>query len=476
MRISQFSLFYLSLGTQASPPPVDVAIIGGGLSGLATAKDVAAAGKTFAILEARDRVGGRVFDKPVPGGGIEELGAEFVGPSQYRALRLASELGLETYKTYNTGNSTFLRNGSVSHYSGDAEGLPPLGEASLLELAKFIDSFNQLASTVDIESPWMTPNASALDSVTLASYIDSTVSTADTKVILETAISAILSTETTEPSLLFMLWYTAGAGNGTRPGTLQDLVATVGGAQESRIEGGTQQLATQLAKRLGSSNIHLNAPVSYVSFENELYSVKSEAATIMAKHVVVAMSPPMASRISFTPLLPAGRDQLSQRMPMASIGKAIAIFPKPWWREQGLNGQALSDTGAIRTTFDSSPANASFGALMGFIEADEMRRLDTMTETEVKAEVKKSFTEMFGSEIESLTDILIQRWDLEEFSRGGPVAYGPPGLLTQYGPYLRAPVGKIHFAGTETSLEWAGYMDGAISSGERVAAEILKDF
>ncbi|KAJ5223291.1 hypothetical protein N7468_007833 [Penicillium chermesinum] len=476
MRFPQVPLI-ASLGIfSAATPHVDVAIIGGGLSGLATAKDLASAGKTFAVLEARDRVGGRVLNQDLPGGGVEELGAQFVGPSQYRALALASELGLKTYKTYNTGNSTFLRNGTISHYAENDERIPPVGKESLLELANFIGEFNEMASKVNVESPWKSPNATALDSITLGSYVKSAISTADARMIIENAISAILSTEVQEPSLLFMLWYTAGAGNGTRPGTLQDLVGTTGFAQDSRIYGGTHLLATRLAKKLGTENIHLQAPVHQVTFENGLYTVKSDAVTVRAKHVVVAMSPPLASRISFSPLLPAGRDQLSQRMPMGAIGKAIAIFPKPWWREQGLNGQALSDTGVIRTTFDSSPANSSHGALMGFIEADQMRKLDALTEDEVKVQVKESLTALFGSQVESLTDILIQRWDLEEFSRGGPVAYGPPGLLTQYGPYLRSPVGNIHFAGTETALGWAGYMDGAISSGERTAAEILKDF
>lgn len=476
MRLSRVSvLACLGINITAKPVNVDVAVIGGGLSGLATAKDIAAAGKSFAVIEARDRVGGRVLNRAIPGGGVEELGAEFVGPTHYRAISLASELGLKLFKTYNTGNSTFLRNGSISHYAETAGGIPPLGEESLLELARFVEELNKLASVVSVESPWSTPNASFLDSITLETYIKSAVSTADSRVILETAVSSILSTELREPSLLFWLWYVAGAGNGTTPGTLQDLILTSGGAQDSRIYGGTQLLATRLAKRLGPDNIHLNSPVRKVSLENGVYTVKSDSVTVLAKHVVVAMSPPMAGRISFDPLLPAGRDQLSQRMPMGAIGKAIAIFPKPFWRKQGLNGQALTDTGVIRSTFDSSPGNSSLGALMGFIEADNMRRLDNMTEAEVKAEVKKSFTSIFGPQVETATDILIQRWDLEEFSRGGPVAYGPPGLLTQYGQHLRPPIGNLHFAGTETALQWAGYMDGAISSGERAAAEVLND-
>ncbi|KAJ5794312.1 hypothetical protein N7457_000911 [Penicillium paradoxum] len=452
---------------------VDVAIIGGGLAGLSAAKDLAAANKTFAILEARDRVGGRVLNAELPGEHAEELGAEYVGPTQDRVLALAAALGLPTYKTYTVGQSTFYRNGTVRHYQDQLGGVPPVPINSLVELALFMNDINTLASKVDLEAPWKTPNATVLDSMTLETYINSKLSTPDSRALLDIAIPAILSTEVKEPSLLYALWCIAAAGDETGPGTINRLIGVDGGAQDSRIQGGSQLLAIKLAEKLGSQKIILNTPVRKVKREKGKYTITADTGIISARYVIVAMSPPLVSRIIFEPPLPAGRDQLNQRMPMGSIGKAIAIFPRPWWRGQGLNGAGVSDTGVIRVTYDNTPADASFGALMGFIEADEMRKLDTASEEEVKRQVKQSFTNLFGPRVETATDILIQRWDLEEFSRGGPGAFMPPGVLTQYGSHLRAPVGGIHFAGTETSLRWIGYMDGAIASGERVAGEIL---
>ncbi|KAJ5490385.1 Flavin amine oxidase [Penicillium expansum] len=430
---------------------VDVAIIGGGLSGLSTAKSLAGANKSFVILEARDRVGGRVLNANLTGKSIQELGAAYVGPTQNRVLALAAELD-------NLG------------------GIPPVGLDSLVELALFMNDINTLASKVDLEAPWNTPNATALDSMTLETYVNSRLSTADSCVLLNVAIPAILSTEMREPSLLYALWCIAAAGDESGPGTINRLIGVDGGAQDSRVSGGTQLLATLLAERLGSQNIYLNTPVRKVQLKESRYLVSSDNVTISARHVVVAMSPTLVSRITFDPLLPAGRDQLNQRMPMGALGKAIAIFPSAWWRDEGLNGEGVSDTGAIRVTYDNSPTDGSFGAMMGFIEADEMRKLDTASEDEVKRQVMQSFANLFGPRVENATDVLIQRWDLEEFSRGGPSAFMPPGVLTQYGPYLRAPAGRIHFAGTETSLRWIGYMDGAISSGERVAGEILENW
>ncbi|KUM61926.1 hypothetical protein ACN42_g5176 [Penicillium freii] len=424
-------------------PEVDVAIIGGGLSGLSTAKSLAAANKTFVILEARDRVGGRVLNANITGKSIQELGAAYVGPTQNRVLALATELGLPTYKTYTVGNSTFYRNSTTHHYLDSLGGIPPVGLDSLVELAVFMNDINTLASMVDLEAPWNTPNAAVLDSMTLETYVNSRLFTADSRVLVNVAITAILSTELREPSLLFALWCIAAAGDETGPGTINRLIGVDGGAQDSRVSGGTQLLATLLAERLGSQNIYLNTPVQKVQLKESRYLASSDNVTISARHVVVAMSPPLADRITFDPLLPAGREQLNQRMPLGALGKAIAIFPSAWWRDEGLNGEGVSDTGAIRVTYDNSPADGLFGAIMGFIEADEMRKLDTASEDEVKRQVKESFANLFGPRMENATDVLIQRWDLEEFSLGGPSAFMPPGVLTQYGSYLRAPCSGI---------------------------------
>lgn len=462
----------------ASIQDVDVAIVGGGLSGLSTAKDVAKAGKTFAVLEARDRVGGRVINAHISDGEIQELGAEFVGPTQDRVLALAAELGLPTYSTYTTGKSILYRNGTVTPYDANlgTGGLPPVGSEAQAELASLVTEIDGLASELDVNAPWKHPNAQKWDSMTLRSFVETRISLQDSLLLFDTAIRSILSTETEEPSLLYMLSYIAAAGNQTNIGTINRLVGTKEAAQDSRVDGGTQLLATRLAKNLGAANIFLNSPVRKIKLENDRYIVISDGVKVSAKHVVIAMSPPMAGRITYDPLLPAGRDQLTQRMPMGSIGKAIAIYPNAWWRDLGFNGQVQSDTGVIRATFDNTPASESFGAIMGFIEADEMRNLDALSQVEIKKLVTEDLVKFFGPRAANVSQILIQRWDLEEFSRGGPVAYCPPGVLTKYGSFLRDPAANIHFAGTESSPYWTGYMDGAIRSGERVAAEILADF
>jgi monoamine oxidase len=454
---------------------VDVAIIGGGLSGLSAAKDLIAGGKSVIVLEARNRTGGRVLNGNVVGGGVTELGAQFIGPTQDRVIALAKSLGLGLYNTYNNGSYILYENDTITPYElgGPTGAAPPIDYDSLVQVATAQYQLDTWASEIDVNAPWDHPNALEWDSQTLSSWFDTIVTNPPARFVMDTATTSIFSAEASELSLLYAISYVASAGNSTNPGSLERLTETADGAQAQRVTGGTQLLATKLAAKLGSSRVLLNTPVRKIQKVGSRYLVWADNALVTASKVVVAMSPPLASRIIYDPILPASRDQLTQRMHMGALGKAIAIYKTPFWRANGLSGQVVSDSGIIRSTYDSSPEDASYGAMMGFIEADEMRSFDAKTDAEVSAAVVAQYVKYFGTQAANVTQVIIQRWDNEEWSRGGPVAFAPPRVLTQYGPALKAPVGGIHFAGTETSDYWVGYMDGAIRSGERVAKEIL---
>ena len=473
-----FLLIAVCFFSVAVSQDVDVIIVGGGLSGLSTAKDLAAANKTFLVLEARDRVGGRVLNHYLPNGYEVELGAEFVGPTQDRVLALAAELGLETFDIYESGDNVLYRNGVATPFFGDeATGLPPVSPLGLIQTGIAEALIDEWASGIDVNAPWTHPRAAEWDSQTLQDFSNIYGWSSDSQFLLDLMTTSVFSTEMSEPSMLYVLAYVASAGNQTEAGTLERLLGVANAAQQSRIVGGTQLLAIKLAEKLGWDKVLLNSPVESVVQQGDIYQVATPQATYTGRHVVTAMSPPMAARIQYDPLLPSARDQLCQRMPMGAIGKAIAIYETPFWRDMGLNGQVLSDSGAVRSTFDSSPPDASFGAMMGFLEANEVRALDELTIPEIENLTTQDYVNYFGPQAANVSMWIIQRWDLEEYSRGGPVAYAPPGILTEYGALgLRTPFGKIHFAGTETAPYWTGYMDGAIRSGERTAAEILADF
>ncbi|MFJ3304622.1 flavin monoamine oxidase family protein [Streptomyces sp. NPDC086549] len=460
----------------ATARTVDVAVVGGGLAGLTAARDLVAGGRSVVVLEARDRVGGRVVNLKLANGGVTEGGAEFIGPTQDRIKALADSLGVATFTTYNTGNNLLYKDGKRTPYdtSGLLGSVPPVDAAGLANAAIVQSQLDSMAKQVPVDAPWTAAKAAEWDKQTFESWLNANAVIPSAKFLLDLACTSVFSAQPRELSLLYVLYYIAAAGNAANPGTLERLTDTANGAQESRFVGGSQQVPIKLAATLGD-RVVLGAPVRSIAQSGSQYVVTADGITVTAARVVVALPPPLAARIAYDPLLPAERDQLCQRMPMGSIGKAIAVYDTPFWRADGLNGQAVSDSGVVRSTFDNSPPDGSYGALMGFIEADEMRAYDSASVDDVKAAVLKDYANYFGDKAKSPASFVLQRWDNEGFSRGGPVAYAPPGVLTEYGAALRKPVGGIHWAGTETSTYWNGFMDGAVRSGERAAKEVLAE-
>ena len=458
----------------AGPTPsnnVDVVVVGGGLSGLAAARTILDAGKSVTILEARDRVGGRVENEDLNNGGVTELGAAFVGPTQDHVLALAEELHLDAFLEYNNGSDVlFFGNQSVAvpAQGGQLSGLDP---ATTREIA----ALDAMAASIDVHSPWSHPNASLWDAITFETWIDESIKNETVKALLEVTTGAIWAANPQEMSLLYVLAYIAAAGNETTTGSLLRLVGTANGAQERRIDGGTGLLPTGLAEKIGFEKILLNAPVQSISRQSSgRYCVTANSTSITAKKVIVAMSPPLAARLRYDPPLPASRDQLTQRMFMGALGKATAIYNTPFWRSDGLSGQAVSLDGTVHTTFDVSPANASYGAILGCMEADAMRQLDAASNADIQALVEKDYVRYFGPKAGDAIQWVFKRWDNNIYSRGGPTALAGPGTLTGYGNAITEPCGGIHWAGTEGSPYWTGYMDGAIRSGERAAREVLR--
>lgn len=473
--LSSSILFWNTQATPTSynyPQTYDVAVVGAGLAGLTAARDLLAAGKSVLVLEARDRVGGKVLNAQLTNGGITEAGAEFVGPTQDHVLALISKLGLQKYDTYSNGSNVAWINNTRATYSG---ALPPIDEASLIQVGTAQAMLEGMAAEINVSSPWTHPNASQWDSITFGSWLDAITTTRSARFLLDDASLALFGADSPQVSLLYVVAYIASSGNETEVGTLGRLIATAGGAQAQRVVGGTGLIPIKLAETLvGIKHIALNSPVRSITKTGTGYEIESTF-RVKANQVVVAMSPPLVDGIKFVPALPYARTQLNKKSVMGNTAKAIAVYKTPWWRAASinLNAQVLSDSGATRVTYDNSPADGSFGAIMGFIEGEDMRRLDKVSEAEVKAEILKDFVNYFGQQAATPDEFVLKRWDLEEYSKGAPVAWMPPGVLTAFGKALREPVGGIHFAGTETAEYWTGYMDGAIRSGERVAKEIL---
>jgi len=226
-----------------------------------------------------------------------------------------------------------------------------------------------------------------------------------------------------------------------------------------------------MAERLGR-RVVLNAPARRIAHAGRGVTVTTDAGTWHATAVIVAMAPTMAGRIDYDPPLPGARDQLTQRVPQGSAIKYEAVYPTPFWRKEGLSGYANSDRSPVRLTYDNSPPSGKPGVLLGFVTGSDARELSRHGSAARRRAVLASFTRLFGSRAAHPTTVIEHNWSEEPWTRGCYEGYLPPGVWTDYGAALRAPVGRIHWAGTETSEVFMGYMDGAVRSGERAADEV----
>jgi monoamine oxidase len=426
------------------------------------------------VLEARDRVGGRAWNHVLPGGHVSERGATFVGPTQDRILALGKDLGIDTFPTYDTGNNVYVTGGQRSTYSDTGvTGTAPLDPLILPELALVVQQIDDLSKSVPVDRPWAAAQAELYDGQTLESWIDSHSLTERFRALIPVATRPIFGAEPRELSFLFVLFYVAASGNAQNPGTFERNFDTRGGGQMWRFIGGSQALAIRMAHQLGRRRVLLSTPVRRIVQERGAVRVVSDRVTVRAKRAIVAIPPTLAGRIDYEPGMPVSREQLTQRLGQGNLTKVAAVYDRPFWRDAGLNGTAVSTDGFVSATFDDSPPGGSPGIIFGFVGGDSARAYEAMSPAAGRAQVLSEFATLFGPEAASPKAFYDTRWTNEPFTRGCPVAIAGPGTLLAYGDRTRAPQGRIHFAGTETSTFWNGYMDGAVRSGERAAAEVL---
>lgn len=443
---------------------VDVAIVGGGLSGLVAAHRLVQAGMdAVLVLEAKDRVGGRTLNEAAAGGHVES-GGQWVGPSQTRVLALARELGIGTFKTYHRGRHVMVLNGQRHTHVG---AMPwPFWRCGM-DFTQAALKLQWAAWRVHRDTPWRARQARQLDQTSLRDWINRHTRTAEARALFDVVSGLTLGGDPADLSLLGVLQHVRSAGG------LAPLLSVQGGAQDSRFVQGSQSLSQALAHRLGQ-RLMLNSPASRIDWQDGLATVHVGDRRVRARRVIVAMSPPDRQHIAFTPKLPAPEQTVAERMDMFKGLKINVVYRRPFWREQGLSGQALSDAGPAPVTFDNSPHAGGLGALVTFVAGKTGDSSVAPTEHQLndpvarKAAVLDCLVRYFGEAARAPLDYIEKDWR-EEPHTAGCIPTWPTGLLTQVGPHLRPSTGPLIWAGTESSHIWTGYMDGAVRAGEEAA-------
>ena len=442
-------------------PDVDVAVIGAGLSGLTAARELSRRGASVVVLEARDRVGGKIHTVSIDGCAVD-LGAHWVGPTQRRMLALADELGIGVEKQHLDGRHLLTLAGERHEFTGLIPLVSAFGAAETVVAVARVELRRRL---VRVDEPWRSRGAARLDSFTLAHWMRGLRSDS-ARAMFDLTARTVFGAEPSELSFLYFLWYAQCAGG------LPALTDFEGGAQDSHFDGGAEQICARLADELGDA-VALASPVTSVARDGDGAVVRSARHTVRAGRVVVAVSPGLAARIDFEPGLPPAREALSQRMPMGAYMKGVALYERAWWRDRGLSGLAFADRGPVQMVVDASPHGGVPGVLVGFVTGAPARALGRLDAAERRRAVLDAIAAAVASEAARPAGYRDFNWLEQRWSRGGPVGLMGPGTLTGFGPALWEPVGPVHWAGTDTATDWNGYMEGAIQAGERVVDEVV---
>ncbi|OBF84993.1 monoamine oxidase [Mycobacterium sp. 852002-51163_SCH5372311] len=445
---------------------VDVCVIGGGFAGLTAALRLKQAGRSVALLEARDRVGGRTFTVSRDDGSWIDKGGAWVGPTQDRIYALMNEFGVSAFKQYTDGEAMMVVEGKQYRYRGT---IPwSMSPWASLNLGAGFFGISQLCKSIPLDAPWEAKNAAKWDRMTLAQWLDKNVMSKAAHDLLDTAVSGCYTSAASEVSMLFVLYQMASGGG---PGFV---LGGKGASQDARVVGGMGAIYRPMAAELGDA-IQLSQPVRSITQDADGVTVRSERDGIRAQHAVVAVPLAIASQIVYEPMLPTDRAFLHQRMPSGAIVKISIVYDEPFWRADGLCGQSAAPGTPAPVTIDACTDTGAPGILCVVSEGPTAREYDRLDETERRQKVLDTLVHRFGAKAGKPVEYVEQNWSREPYSGGGMLSHAPPGVLTEFGHALREPCGRIHWAGTESSAKMCGWIDGAIRSGERAASEVMAD-
>lgn len=444
----------------------DVVVIGAGYAGLTAALSLDHAGVDTIVVEADERVGGRVYTQRLKDGTVIDHGGQWVGPTQQHLLALAKRYSVKMFPTYTDGVNLELWNDGVTR---EFKLVGPEGAPGMQEYEKAIERIDALASTINLDDPSRTANAEALDSETVYSYFKRTVSDVDARLRLALAVQGVWTVEPRDISLLHLLFYVASAGS------FEQLMEAENCAQDARFVDGAQGIAIRIAEELGD-RVQLGVRALGITQNDHGVTVRTDQGTICAKRVISALPPQATAKLQFFPELPLARARWIAKNPMGDVAKIHVGYPSPFWREHGFSGEAtVYGDPAVGVIFDNTPHEAKNGVLVCFVYAERLHRWATLQDDQRKQQVLETLTNIFGDDAADPEWYTEKIWSQDEFVHGGYAANPAPGAWFEHGSAgWRTPVGHIYWAGTETASVWYGYIDGAVCSGERAAEEVLE--
>jgi monoamine oxidase len=442
----------------------DVCVVGAGYAGLTAARRLSQAGKSVVVLEARDRVGGRIWTHALPDGSSVDRGGAWLAPKHDAIFALAQEVGVFTYKTWVEGAHLLIDGGRTRRYTGLVPKISPLAVGTtVLAMAKV----DRMARRVPLEAPWTAKRAAEWDSRSIAWWLErSGIRTTIGRDLFEMAVRGLFTGDLNDASLLHLLFLVRGHGS------IGTLLSIEGGSQENMVDGGAGSIAQRVADDLGDA-VRLGAPVRSITQREDHVLVDTGALTVSAGRAVVTVPPALALEIAFDPALSDDRVTLYRNAVAGPETKTLVVYDEPFWRDDGFSGQTSEPGSAAEVTLDATSVSGHPGVLASFTFGPVAQRLDSLDPAERRQAVLDALTARLGPHAASPAHFIETAWWTEKWTRGCSMAHFRPGILSRYGQLLREPLGRVHWAGTETSTTSHGAIDGAVRSGERAAAEIL---